>query len=265
MPPIRLCCLTLLILLACTFGSWAQEALSYAGATTLQRFFMPEAALIFHQNTGHVVKIRGGNTTPGICALLRHEVDMAGAGRHLTEAEKQQGLVEHFLGWDILAVILHTSNPVETLAEEQLQGIFSGRIKNWQEVGGSNQPIAVINPPEGSGMRQAVHHLVLKQEAFLPQEIISPSVADCDQLVALFPSGITALSRSMLDSPQVKSIQLGGKEPTPKALKDGSYAYAKPLILVTNGPPEGALANFISLATGNTGQNILDTHFVSKR
>jgi len=234
---LRLSGLMFMVLLTYIPQCEAEEKIHYAGATTLQRFFIPEVAGHFVEATGLSVRNSGGNTTPGIKALLEHKVNLAGAGRHLTESEKQQGLIEHFLGWDILAIVVHQSNPVQSLTEKQLQGIFSGQIKSWREVGGPGQPIALINSPEGSGMRRSVQELILKGKGMHSQEIISPSVADCDQLVSMFPTGITALSRSMVDALKVKTIQVEGIDPTPEALKNGTYTYAKPLALVTNGPP----------------------------
>jgi phosphate transport system substrate-binding protein len=144
------------ILLFMVGGAWAEGVLRYAGATTLQRFFMPEVGRIFTNDTAIKVNIEGGNTGPGIKALLKGDVDMAGAGRLLTDAEKQQGLVEHFLGWDVLAIVVHEDNPLEDLTPEQLQGIFSGELTNWQQVGGVDKPIVVVTSPKGSGMRNAV-------------------------------------------------------------------------------------------------------------
>ena len=76
-----------IIVLTMTGGACADELLRYAGATTLQRFFMPEVARLFASDTAIKVHIEGGNTGPGIKALLNGAVDMAGAGRLLTEAE----------------------------------------------------------------------------------------------------------------------------------------------------------------------------------
>jgi len=107
--------LVTVLMLSMVGGVSAEGMLRYAGATTLQRYFMPEVARIFTGETGIKVLIEGGNTGPGISALLNGEVDMAGAGRHLTAAEKSKGLVEHLLGWDVLAIVVHEKNPLESL------------------------------------------------------------------------------------------------------------------------------------------------------
>lgn len=251
-----------IVLLMLSAGAWAEEPLRYAGATTLERFFMPEVSRLFTSETAIRVHIQGGNTGPGIKALLNGDVDMAGAGRMLTEAEKAKGLVEHFLGWDVLAIVVHEQNPLEDLTLEQLQGIFSGSINNWQDVGGNAGPIVVVTCPQGSGMRSTVKTNILKDKSYLSREIVSAIVAEADQQVSMFPTGITALSRSMVDADHVKVIKVDGVVPSPDAISGGRYSLAKPLTLVTKGVPQGDLARFVSLAKSQQGRAILQKSFV---
>jgi phosphate transport system substrate-binding protein len=240
----------------------ADQLLRYAGATTLQKFFMPEVARAFTSETAIKINIAGGNTGPGIRALLNGEIDLAGAGRFLTEAEKSQGLVEHFLGWDVLTIVVHEENPVQSLTLDQLQMIFSGTIDNWQEVGGKDAPILVVTSPKGAGMRSAVKKLILKEKDYPSREVISAIVAESDQQVSMFPVAITALSRSMLDADRVKPIKVNGVEPTAANIASGLYPLTKPLALMTKGQPQGDLARFMDLVKSKPGKAILRKSFV---
>ena len=242
----------------------AEEILRYAGATTLQRYFMPEAARIFYEQTGVRIRIEGGNTNPGINALRQGRIDLAGAGRHLSETEKSEGLVEHFLGWDVLAIVVNRENPVENLSRQQLQDIYSGQIANWKEVGGQDQPIIIVTSPKGSGMRAAVQELILNGQDYLQIEVIAAIVAETDQQVSLLPTAITALSQSMVDNPNVKTIDVDGIQPTPENIVKAKYPLAKPLALVTKAVPVGNLKRFIDFSLSSRGQNILKKHFVPR-
>lgn len=259
---LRLFGFVILLLLGPTGPLHAEDLLRYAGATTLQRYFMPEAARLFSDETAVRIRIEGGNTDPGIRALLNGEVDIAGAGRLLSVAEKKQGLVEHFLGWDVLAIVLHKLNPVEDLNYEQLNDIFDGTITNWRQVGGSDTPILVVTSPKGSGMRSAVKDLVLQNKDFLAREVVSAVVSEADQQVSMFPNAITALSRSMLDAKNVKAVRVAGVEPSAVNIVEGKYLLAKPLSLVTLGPPKGDLERFMALVKSPRGRAILMKHFV---
>lgn len=251
-----------LLMLALAVGANAEELLRYAGATTLQHSFMPEAARLFQGETGVRIQIEGGNTNPGIKALLAGEVDMAGAGRHLAAEEKRRGLVEHFLGWDPLAIVVERSLPVDNLSVEQLRGIFSGDIRNWREVGGMDAPIVVVTSPKGSGMRAAVQDLILGEKKFTASEVVTGVVGQSDQQVAIFPAAIAAVSLSMVDHARVKTLRVNGIEPTPANVSAGVYPLAKPLALVTRGQPTGLLQRFIEFAVGPRGQAILGKRFV---
>ncbi len=251
-----------IIILLLAGGAWAEDVLRYAGATTLQRFFMPEVARLFTADTAINVRISGGNTGPGLKTLLSGGADMAGAGRFLTENEKKQGMVEHLLGWDVLMIIVHEKNPVTNLTLEQLQKIFSGEITSWQEVGGEASPIVVVTNPKGSGMRSAVKKLILKEKDYPSREVVSAIVAASDQHVSMFTSGITALSRSMLDAKDVKTINVDGFEPTSENVASGNYPLIKPLTLVTMGEPKGDLGRFISLVKSKQGKGALQRSFV---
>lgn len=254
--------LLIIVLVILTGNSWADHALRYAGATTLQKYFMPDVARLFTDATAIKVHIDGGNTDPGISALLKGEIDVAGAGRRLTEAEKKKGLVEHFLGWDVLAIIVHEDNPVTSLTLDQLQGIFSGEITDWESVGGTPGPIVVVTCPPGSGMRSAVQKLILKDKSFPSNEIISAIVAEADQQTSMFSTGITALSQSMLDAKRVKSIKVNEASPTAASIADGTYPLAKPLALVTMGPPKDDLARFFDVINSQQGRAALRKSFV---
>lgn len=250
------------LLLAPCLVAADDHVLRYAGATTLQRSFMPEAARIFQGETGIRFQIEGGNTDPGIRALLAGEVDVAGAGRRLTAQEKQQGLVEHFLGWDTLAVVVKRGNPVEMLSRDQLHGIFSGEIRNWREVGGRDESIIVVTSPKGSGIRAAVQELILGGKPFTAGEVVSGVAGQADQQVAMLPAAITAVSASMIDHQQVKTVGVDGFLPNAANVAAGRYPLAKPLCLITRGQPKGALEKFLAFAKGPRGQAILARNFV---
>lgn len=262
---LRCCGVLLVVVLSFAGSASAEEMLRYAGATTLQRFYMPAVARVFRNDTAIKVSIEGGNTGPGIAALLNGDVDMAGAGRRLTDKEKSQGLVEHFLGWDVLSILVNKNNPIEDLSVAQLQGIFSGEISNWETLGGKPAPILVVTCPKGSGMRNAVQKLILKEKDYLKKEVVSAIVSEADQQVSMFTVGITALSKSMHDADNVKAIKVNGVTPTAANISAGLYPLSKPLALVTMGEPKGDLARFLDLVKSEQGKALLKNSFVPEQ
>lgn len=239
----------------------AAESIRYAGATTLQQFYLPDAAIAFEAHSGGLITVQGGNTDPGLSALAAGRIELAGAGRFLTPAEKAAGLVEHLLGWDALSVVVHAGNPLENLSREQLQGLLSGQIGNWKQLGGPDLPVQVVSSPPGSGMRAAVSELVLGSLPMTRRELISARVADGDNQAARYPGGICLLSHSMVDARDVKLVAVEGVLPTRENVALRRYPLVKPLLLVTRGQPRGLTARFIEFSLGAEGQELLARHF----
>ncbi len=50
---------------------------------------------------------------------------------------------EHVVAIDGLAVIVHPSNPLDALTVSDIARLFSGEIRNWAELGGSNRPVSL--------------------------------------------------------------------------------------------------------------------------
>lgn len=252
-------CFVPIFLVGTVFGS---EMIRYAGATTIQRDFMGEAALRFSAVHDVKFQVEGGNSGAGLKALSAGVVDLAGSGRFLSKKETGAGLIEHLLGWDPLVVVVHASNPMENISTEDLQRLISGQSRNWNQVGGRDLPILQVVAPQGSGVHDAVEDLFLGDKHFSPQAIVSLVVADADKNVALFPAAFTVTSLSMVDVVQVKIIKVNHFLPTRQSVDDGKYPLIKPLLLVTKGKPKGLLALFVNFAKSTEGQAIVAKKFV---
>lgn len=59
--------------------------------------------------------------------------------------------IEQIVTMDGLAIIVHPSNPLRNLTIEQIRNIYTGKIKNWEELGGPDSPIVVISRDTNSG------------------------------------------------------------------------------------------------------------------
>ena len=53
-------------------------------------------------------------------------------------SEAKRNIKEVQIAWDALTVIVNPTNKIKQLTREQLEGIFTGKITNWKEVGGAD-------------------------------------------------------------------------------------------------------------------------------
>ena len=103
------------------------------------------------------ISVTGGGSGTGIAALLNGTVSIANASRAIKPEEmdtaKKNGVdpVEFVVARDAIAVIVNPNNPVNQLTLQQISDIYSGKIKNWSEVGGEDRPIVRLSRETNSG------------------------------------------------------------------------------------------------------------------
>ena len=124
-------------------------------------------------NPGERVQVNGGGSGTGIAALINGTVDLAQSSRPMKDdekssAEKARGaqIVETPVALDSLAVFVHDSNPVKELSIEQLAGIYTGKVKNWKEVGGPDAQLILYGRENSSGTYDYFREHVLNKTDF---------------------------------------------------------------------------------------------------
>lgn len=193
----------------------------------------------------------------GIAELLTGQIDIAALSRPLTAEEQTQGLAAIPVAKDAIAIVVSLSNPFRKgLRQEQVKNIFQGTISNWSEIGGSPDPIQVINRPATSGTRQTFQSLVLAGETFgetsnfktMPRDATTPI------LQALGKKGISyATYAQVVNQQTVRPIAIDGL--TPEA---ANYPYIRTLYYVYKNPISPSVKAFLGYATSPTGQSAID-------
>ena len=209
--------------------------LTVAGSTSVQPIAELLADRYMAQHPGSHVEVQGGGSSAGIRAALSGAAEVGMSSRNLKPDET--GLKTFLMARDAIALIVHPSNPVRSLTKEQVRGIFSGRVKRWEEVGGRAGSITFITREEGSGTRGAFEELVMgKETEIAPDGIVQDSTGAARAIVAGDPDAIAYISLGMV-TPEVVAIALEGVQPTPESAADGSYPLTRPFLLLTKGEP----------------------------
>ena len=97
---------------------------------------------------------------------------------------------EYKVAVDGLSVYVNNDNPVKALSLEQLEGIFTGRIQNWKEVGGNDGPITVYSRENSSGTYEFFKEHVLKGKDFVASAQTMQGTAALLQAINKDPNGI---------------------------------------------------------------------------
>lgn len=233
-----------------------QGRLTFAGSTTVQPLADKLGQAFRAQHPAVMLDIAAGGTVVGIQAIHDGTVDIGMASRALKD-EEAAGITQHQIAVDVIAVVVNPANPVSDLSYQQLQDIYLGRITNWREVGGPDQPITVVVREVTSGTRGAFDELVLeKKEPAAPRLLAAMTAGDVAAMVARDLNAIGYLGFGNL-SAEVKTVAIDGVPPSEMAAQNGSYRLTRPLLLLT-GPLSQPLAmKFIDFALSPAGQQVV--------
>lgn len=226
-----------------------------AGSTSVQPYAEVLAEEYMILNPGTEVDIQGGGSSAGITAANSGTAHIGMSSRALNDEEKSMKSIE--IAKDGLVVIVNPNNPIKDLTLEQVRGIYSASITEWNQLGGTNSKIHVITREEGSGTRSAFEELVMGEEfEITPKAIVQDSNGSVRLLVADDPNAIGFISMGIVDE-TVKALELEGVAATRETIQDGSYTLSRPFLFVTLDEPTGQTKHFLDFVLSDEGQNLL--------
>ena len=250
------------------------------GSDTMVNLGQAWAEEFSRKNPGVNAAVTGGGSGTGISAMISGTADIAISSRTMKEKEinkaKQNGIepFEIKSALDGLAVVAHPSNPVSQLTIDQLSDIFTGKIKNWKEVGGNNLQIVILSREINSGTHVYFKEHVLRKgdeksvEEFSPMALLMSSSQAIAEEVSQNPNAIGYYGMGYISQKQkvifvAKDANSPYVGPVMENVRDNSYPISRPLLLYTKGQPQGIVKAFVDFALSAEGQEIVKkTDFV---
>jgi phosphate transport system substrate-binding protein len=232
--------------------------LQLAGSTSVQPHAEALAKAFQANNSGVQVYVQGGGSSAGVTAVGTGTAAIGMSSANLSQSQLSQypNLKPVPIAVDGIAVIVNPQNTVNNLTLNQTRDIFTGNITNWNQVGGSNAKINVVNREEGSGTRDGIQKIVLKGGNFGSGGITQSSTGAVRSYVAGDPNAIGYISFAEVDN-SVKALSIDGVAPTYDTIANGTYPIQRDLLFVTNGDPSGNTKAFIEFTLSPAGQAIL--------
>lgn len=250
---------------ACMFATnvFAQKI---KGSDTCLPLTQTEAENYMNKNKAAKITVTGGGSGVGFSALMDGTTDIAMASRKIKFDEKMKlqqagkNAKEVVVAYDALAVVVHPSNKVSNLTREQLEGIFTGKIKNWKEVGGADMKIVAYSRETSSGTYEFFKESVLKNKNYMNGILSMPATGAIIQSVGQTKGAIGYVGLAYLNK-DVKPIHVsydGGKtyvEPSFANAKNKTYPVVRPLFYYYEGKNEAKVKPFIDYVMSPTGQS----------
>lgn len=252
-----------------------QRAIQNKGSDTLVNVALAWAEAYREVDPSVSIAVTGGGSGTGIAALINGTVDIANASRAMNQDEINQAQangiepVEHVVAIDALAVIVNLENPVSKLTIGQLADMYTGRITNWQEVGGSDAPIVLLSRETNSGTHVYFLEEVVRQgssensDIFAPQTLLMPSSVGITSEIRRNPNAIGYDGLGYVDTEHEKVIAIASDSdsafvlPTVATASAGDYPLSRNLFMYTAGEPAGVVAEYLGWILSADGQAIV--------
>ena len=209
-------------------------------------------------NPGVTVNVEFTGSGTGIQAAIDGTADIGNSSRALKDEELANGLVENIVAIDGIAIITNTGVTVSDVTSEQLVQIYTGEIKNWNELGGNDAPIVVIGRESGSGTRGAFEELLdVEDVCAYAQEI--DSTGGVLSTVANTPGAIGYISLDVIDD-SVNVMAVDGVVASEENIVAGSYMLSRPFVMATKGEiaaQNELVQSFFAYMASEEGQAII--------
>jgi phosphate transport system substrate-binding protein len=235
----------------------ASGSITAVGSTALQPLVQEAANEYMNNNSGATINVQGGGSGTGLSKVQEGAVDI---GNSDVFAEEKEGinagkLVDHKVAVVGMGPVANKDVGVDNLTKQQLIDIFTGKIKNWKEVGGKDQKIVVINRAEGSGTR-AVFEKTALDGATPVKSQEQDSSGTVQKIVSETPGAISYLAFSYFND-KTKALKVDGVEPTEENVETGKWKIWAYEHMYTNGEPTGLTKDFLDYVLSDDVQNNL--------
>jgi len=265
-------------------GDVAQTVISVKGSDTMVNLAQKWAEIYMQKNPNVSIQVTGGGSGTGVASLLNGTTNLANSSRELKESEletaKQKGVapVIYEVALDGIAVIVHPENKIDNLTIKQVSDIFSGKITNWKQLGGSNMIITLYGRENSSGTYEFFKEHVLgknesgKQIDYSPATQVLQGTAALGEAVARDVKGIGYGGVGYFaERNDVKILHIKNDENSPaispvennkvnyEVIWSKDYSISRYLYCFTNGEAAGELKNYMNFILSSEGQKLVES------
>jgi phosphate transport system substrate-binding protein len=247
-----------------TPGSYScvQGTITAAGSTALAPLVTDVAKKYQAKCSGSTITVNLGGSGTGLSSAENGSIDIGNSD--IFAKAGQEDLVDHQVSVVIFDLMLNSKvTGVKNLTTDQLKGIYSGKTKNWSEVGGPSMPIVVVSRPTSSGTRATFQKYVLGTVETItgPSNLTTDSTGTVVKNVQQTDGAIGYAASGPAKKSGLTILSIDNQAPTPAAIKGNAYKFWNIEHMYTKGKPKDlaqALIDYMTSADGKASAESLD-------
>jgi phosphate transport system substrate-binding protein len=178
------------------------------------------------------------------------------------------------VAWDGIGILVHLSNFTKEVTKQQVADIYSGKVKEWSELGGPETKILLIDRPKNQNIREAFERQ-LGIDGKIPDsaKMIAKDDKVIKTVVGTLPpmSAVAYISLNqglavVTSGVAVRLLPVDRVEPEAPTVKDGRYPLRRPVLLLAKKDPNPLVDAFAQFAQSPAGRQIIaDTYIPFER
>ena len=231
--------------------------ISTNGSTSMEKVIGTLSEAFMGDNSGVTITYDATGSGTGIESAKNKSCDVGLSSRALKDSET--GLKSITVALDGIAIIVNADSGVSNLSLQQISDIFTGKITNWSEIGGSDLEISCIGRESGSGTRDGFESITgTKDSCKLDQELTSTGA-----VITAVSSSKNAIGYASLSSVEgktgVKAVTVDGVACSEATVLDGSYKIQRPFNFIVSEDAQlsPAAQAFIEFATSKDAASLI--------
>jgi phosphate transport system substrate-binding protein len=242
-------CLMTICLISFSTAVRADEVIRIAAATSLVETIFSKIEAPFEKETG--IKIQYVHTEKKIPiqyfeALVEGKADAAAASASFDDwmslvknanIAVPGDITHRVIGRDILTILAHKDVGIAKLNPLQIEDLFTGKIKNWKEIGGADVPVSVYNSSDKSAIILAFRKFAMNNKPFSSTMKSEITVEKMREVIGKTP-GAVAFDTTVPANSNIKQLE------TPPI--------GRPATLLTKGRPSPAIEKLINFIRANS-------------
>jgi len=257
----------LILAIMASVTAFSQAKITVKGSDTMVILAQRWAELYMKNNPQTVIQVTGGGSGVGITALINGTTDICNASRPMkqTEIEKLKGRyntlgVEIPCAKDGVTIFLNDANKVNELTLKQISDIYTGKIRNWKELGGADADIRLYGRENSSGTYTYLHDEVVKADYASTVQSL-PGTAAVVNAVKKDVNGIgyggAAYAVGVKYAKVKKDANSTGYIPSPESIAKSEYPITRYLYMYLRNRPTGETKKYIDWILSAEGQRVV--------